>query len=102
MMFDFGCPRFARIFYKVYGVLILLTVIWVLVVPEEEIIREPAPYSKTPPENFRTKIQKKYPRELKILSGNYSFDDPPEARHEADDNDDSDDPELYMDKYNGM
>lgn len=101
MLFDYGVPRLTRIVVRGWGILFLLVILWELLVPKQEVVREPLPAKSEPAENYWIKMQKEKPRKPNIPSGSYYFDDPPEAWHAADENDDSDDPELYIDKYDG-
>lgn len=82
---------FCALFFVVAVVVTVLTP--VPAVPEEDPVL-------LPPEEvpfwfqYQTKPQP-------TIDSNYWLDDPSEAWHEADEQDDSDDPEIYNDKYDG-
>lgn len=101
MLFDYGVPRLTKIVIRGWGILFLGVILWELLVPQQEVVREPLPAEGESAQNYWIKMQNEKPRQPKIPSGTYYFDDPPAAWYPADDNDDSDDPEIYMDKYDG-
>jgi len=101
MLFDLGNPRLTKLFFKLYGLAWLALIVWGLLVPPEKPNFEPLSRQSNPPENIWKKKQHEKPRQATIPSAGCYFDDPPEEWHEADEKDDSDDPELYIDKYDG-
>lgn len=81
----------------------LCLILFVVAVISTVLTPRTPPYKveKVPPTEVKGYWQKFQTTPQPRVGRNYWLDNPTEAWHEADENDDSDDPELYNDKYDG-